>query len=1281
MRRDEGGGPSGPGRVSALVRFLWRWHWRIAGYAGLLAVLLLGGVVLGLRYWILPNIQQYRGDIASAVSDVMGQRTTIGGISADWDGLRPHLVLRNVQFYDRQGRPALSLQDVETTLSWWSLLRGEAILRSLTVRHPVLTVRRAADGVIFVAGVPINGAQTPGGFTDWVLGQRFIQIQDAVILWRDDKLGAPPLVLNHVAFLLENRWGRHRFGLRATPPPGLASPLDIRGELYGRPGRSPDDWHGTVYARMDYADLGAWRQWLAYPFDLQRGKGALRMWIDFGGLSVTGITADVRLGDVETRLAAGLPELDLDALSGRLEWRRLSPGFELAARRLSLSAKPDVKVQPMDFSLSVREATARRAAGGEISAKDLALEPLLALAPYLPLEPDWRRQLAQISPRGRFREFSAKWSGPWRAPTAYGVKAAFADLGLDPYRGLPGLSGVSGNLDLNENGGTLSLNSRDATLTLPRVFRQPLGFNALTAQANWRLEDGALVVNLTNASFANDHLAGNAYGRYRTVKDTPGWIDLTASLSRADARHVSPYIPLVVNQDARDWLDRALLAGKSDDARLRLKGNLADFPFADGSRGLFQVKARVSGGLLDYAPGWPKIGNISGDLLFEGAGMTLNVSRASVFGVGLSGVRVRIPDMDAPGSELLVEGDAQGPTTDFLKFLEQSPVGGMIDHVADGARATGAGRLALKLRIPLRHAKDTRVAGSYRFLGDRLVLPGGLPPLEQVNGRLDFTESGLKGHNLSARLLGGPLTVGLATRGKGEVNVALQGRISAAGLQAWSDDPLFQYLGGATDWHGRIRLKDGRAETVLASSLQGLSSELPAPFDKTAAAATPLRFETKAVGPRRQEIDVSYGQVAAAKLERRGGDGEMRIVRGSVSLGGSAPRLGQAGVWVGGSLPYLNLDRWRALFARMEGASGPVPALDLSGLNLRLDSLDAFGKRFNDLRVNAWKVAEGWRATLDGKELAGDVTWSQTGQGRVVARLKTLVIPESASVTEGPQEPGGGDRDLPALDVVADSLEVRGKQLGKLEVVAVPRGGDWKIERLRLAAPDYALDMTGLWQAWLYHPRTSVDIDLDVKDIGKFFTRLGYPGAVRGGNAKLQGKLAWLGGPSSLDFPSLSGNFSLSAAKGQFLKMNPGVGRLFGIVSLQALPRRITLDFRDIFSDGFAFDSISGSMRVDHGIMSTDDFKINGPSAKILMTGETNLARETQDLRVKVTPQLGEGVSLAGALLGGPVVGLTTFLVQKALKDPIDRMASYEYAITGTWADPKVAKIQRGKTQ
>jgi len=207
-------------------------------------------------------------------------------------------------------------------------------------------------------------------------------------------------------------------------------------------------------------------------------------------------------------------------------------------------------------------------------------------------------------------------------------------------------------------------------------------------------------------------------------------------------------------------------------------------------------------------------------------------------------------------------------------------------------------------------------------------------------------------------------------------------------------------------------------------------------------------------------------------------------------------------------------------------------------------------------------------------------------------------------------------------------------------------------------------------------PLTKVNLKLEVNDIGKFLSRLNYPDNVKRGKATLDGQLSWTGSPAELDFATLSGKLALEAHNGQFTKVEPGIGKLLGILSLQALPRRITLDFRDVFSEGFAFDDISGSMRIVRGVVSSDDFTMQGSAAKVDMSGETDLTRETQKLRVRITPSFGDSVSVAGAFLGGPVVGLTALLLQKVFKDPLGRMAAYEYQINGTWSDPKVSKIQ-----
>ncbi|HWI13188.1 MAG TPA: AsmA-like C-terminal region-containing protein, partial [Burkholderiales bacterium] len=269
--------------------------------------------------------------------------------------------------------------------------------------------------------------------------------------------------------------------------------------------------------------------------------------------------------------------------------------------------------------------------------------------------------------------------------------------------------------------------------------------------------------------------------------------------------------------------------------------------------------------------------------------------------------------------------------------------------------------------------------------------------------------------------------------------------------------------------------------------------------------------------------------------------------------------------------------------------------------------------------------------------------------------------------------------ELPALDIVAENFQLGQKQLGRLELSAVHENRDWRIERLRITNPESTLAADGVWQGWLSQPRTQLNVRFDVTDIGKTLTRWGFPEGVRRGTAKIEGTLHWTGSPQEFDYPTLGGNLVVDAARGQFVKLEPGIGKLLGIVSLQALPRRITLDFRDIFSEGFAFDAIIGALTIAHGVVSTDNLRIVGPSAQVVMNGVVDLARETQALFVRVNPHISDSLSIAGALIGGPVAGVAAFLAQKLLKDPLDQIAGFDYGITGTWSDPHVTKLERAE--
>jgi uncharacterized protein (TIGR02099 family) len=1254
---------------------LWRWSYRIAIAALFLAGLAFAATVVALRYWILPNIGQYREDIAASITRAAGQRVAIGAIDANWERLRPHLALREVQVYDRQGRPALVLQHVDGTLSWWTLLVGEVRLHSLEISDPVLSIRQDAEGRFFIAGIELNRPDSDSGFADWLLQQSRIVIRNAVIEWRDEKRQAPALTLNRVNLRLENSGRRHRLGLQAVPPAELADPLDIRADLKGEKVADLAAWEGRVYAKLDHADIAAWQTWLPFPFELRHGHGGVQAWLGLKAGGISEVTADVRLSDVTARFASDLPPLDLHSLSGRLGWQPLPGGFEFRAQRLSLAAKIGVNLPATDLLVRYVPAQGKNPATGEIRANNLYLEPLVKLADALPLLPEVRGNLSEIGPQGSFRDFSVKWSGDWKAPQRYTAKGGFTGLGMKPHGKLPGFSGLSGNLDANEKSGTLALDSHSVRANFPDLFSEPLEMDALTAQMSWKKQENSngLDINLTSLSLANRHLAGTLFGSYKMTGGTPGTIDLTGQFTRGDARQVGRYIPLTIGLSTRDWLNTALLAGQSNDVRLRLKGNLADFPFADGKRGLFEVAGKVTGGTLEYAPGWPKIENIVVDLLFRGARMEITAHQGNTDGMQISKTRAVIPDLLTWDEILEVEGEARGPTGDMIKFVDRSPVSAMIDDFTEGMGASGNGNFKLKLVIPLRRNKDSRVAGSYQFVNNRVSLGADFPALEQVNGRLDFTEASVGIPRITALVLGGPASISGATQKDGGVRINAQGRATAAGMLGLADLPLIRNLSGAADWRGVVSIRKKQADMLLESSLVGLAVNLPAPFGKKADDPVPLRFEKKITGAKQDLLQLNYGKALAAVLSRNHENGKTTIERGAVNLGAAAVLPPQPGIWLSGELALLDLDHWRGILGQSSAKASSLPGL--AGIDLTFGAVDAFGKRFNDLRISAKMQESTWQAKVESRELAGSVNWNSEGRGRLQARLGHLAIPDPAPAklgvpTEAPQE-----KELPALDIIAESFSAKQKKLGKLELLAVQENEDWRIEKLRISNPDGSLQMDGLWQGWRRRPMTNANLHLEAQDVGKLLTRLGYPEAVKRGTAKLDGQLSWAGSPHDIDFPSLAGNLKLEAKNGQFHKIEPGAGKLLGLLSLQALPRRITLDFRDVFSEGFAFDSISGTAQISRGVARTDNLRLEGPAAQVTMKGEANLAAETQDLRVRVVPSLGEGVSVAASLLGGPVVGVAATIVQKLLKDPIGQIAAYEYNITGTWDNPSVVKI------
>ena len=310
---------------------------RIAGIAALVVYFGFAAVVLALRFWILPQIEDHPEGIAQIISRNIGQRVSIGSVDSGWQRLRPYLALTDVRLYDQEGRVALSLPAVSCTLSWDSLVFGTLRFDSLSLDRPKLNIRRDNAGTLYIAGVKLNPEEAGGGFINWLLAQREVIIRDAQVSWEDQLRQAPLLSLADLNFVMLNRGSHHRFALRTQPPRELAAVLDLRGDLEGRTFEQLQTWNGKLYAELAYTDLAAWRAWIDYPLEIQHGQGGLRLWLGFADKRLEEATADVALGSISARLAPELPLLEMRSLHGRLS----SPGCHCTANCAGGSVSPD----------------------------------------------------------------------------------------------------------------------------------------------------------------------------------------------------------------------------------------------------------------------------------------------------------------------------------------------------------------------------------------------------------------------------------------------------------------------------------------------------------------------------------------------------------------------------------------------------------------------------------------------------------------------------------------------------------------------------------------------------------------------------------------------------------------------------------------------------------------------------------------------------------------------------------------------------------------------------
>lgn len=855
-----------------------------------------------------------------------------------------------------------------------------------------------------------------------------------------------------------------------------------------------------------------------------------------------------------------------------------------------------------------------------------------------------------------------------------------------------GLPGVAGSDNVPASAGNLRVKADHGALDLPKLFRYSIPFRSFDMEARWRSDTEGWRFDAEEVSV--DNADGDVVSRFTIAsrQGEPLFIDLRAHMRgrSGNAVNTSRYLPAPIMPEALvGWLDRSIVDGTASIADVIFHGHATDFPFT-GGQGHFEVRAQTQDMTLAYWPDWPMLESVDGNLHFIGKRMHITADHGDVGGARLLRAEATIPALGQ--SPLAISGEFRGGGGAFLDFLRNMPLtddglGATLDALA----LDGSHLLSLDLEIPF-DGTPLDIHGNVELEDGRLSMRDRPLVLETLNGAIEFDRYGLRAPRITGEFHGVPVLLSADTR---ETERGRLTRLRADG-RAIPLAPLHAQAPGAAFLDGTARVSltadlpgftgdmpsEYPAEILVESDLVGVSNSMPAPLGKSADEDLPLtvRFGVgRQVGP----IHVRYGSRASLVLGlAANGVGVERV---GVRFGeGDVELPSEPGLEVVGQAPVLDPVEWlRWSPPGPEGNGARGDPLTLRRLDLAVDLLRLQGLELPDVVVAGSRNGD-WDLSLDGATVAGRLQVPvDMSTGILRADLRYLHVP---GLPEGFDEIGDGETltgdltpaDMPGLDIEIDELTFNELALGRLRIHGfLEPSGDYLLSGNTLNGAEQRIDIEGRWRA---AGRTEASLSMRSEDVGAALSAYGYEDAMRRGRGRLSADLSWPGGPADFSMASVGGDLKLSLRDGQLVQVEPGAGRLFGLVSVALLPRRLALNFSDVFEEGFAFDRLKADFRLADGIASPRELYMEGPSARISAEGDVNLVEGTYDQTVTVMPKASATLPIIGGLLGGPPGAAALFIAQRFLSGGLDDVARLRYRITGPLDDPEISRVGRALT-
>ncbi|NQZ08340.1 MAG: TIGR02099 family protein [Algicola sp.] len=1262
----------------------------------LLAILLvITAVVISLLKYTLPHIGSYGNDIQDWVRTKYGAEIYIGSISAGWEGNGPAILLQNISFLPNESAPLdLVIKETRIKLDFWKSIKQLQLTSDYFILDGVIATidgrsliqnSDAQDDQISQIDAPILDA-----LSQLFLGrlEQFSMVNSEIIL------NTPSAVAQHIA-IEELTWsndklhhqGVGRFKMGEFAANSLSFVLDLTGD-------KRVDLTGQLFIEATELDISQWlHQFVSSKTTLEPSNINFKSWATItNGLFER---AQISLGDNEVVWERDDVKHHLTFGKGQMIWVPAMNGWEVSSNDIEFSGD-DENWPRVNLNLT------KEAGLFNFYFSEFSTQRAIAMLSLLDVDTKVVEALDAYQPSGLIHDFFIRFDQDkdWQ------LTGLFDEFGWNNVGEVPGANRLSGHFGMTADAGWLKVEGVDGYLLTGDLFKEAiyyeniemdLSFLQKQHQQGYQQDRQALAqrwqLHGDNLWFHNGDI--DFVGEFSLELGDEPTIAVYGELSGSDLSMLDKYYPPeYLGQDTIDYLNGAIKGGNLDLAQLLWSGKLDGFPYAK-NEGVFVVNTLVSEVDFLFTPGWPVLSGVDAELIFRNDSLTATPKKGYFLDIDIANKAVAvIPELSESLWVDLVIDAVEAPQK-LAKLFKASPLRDTFNPVFEAMSIRDEVHAKANIRIPLvdDDAEFTELLdyqGEVIFANNALTVHAPGIDLTDVSGVFKFDSQKIWADEFNARWLGQAFKAKL----KGwDQPTEYKLAIDAHGLADISqlEFPLKQYVNGKVPVSATIDLDfplQGIRYIVNANAdLTKMVSTFPKPYEKALDVAAPLTLNIKG-----DEISALITANYDNRLYFNGilPNEEPSFTQAHLILADRDMGLAGDGFKVSVDLDKMEVMPWYNLVDTLVESinaapvSSDTPLLAVPRLiDGRIGELDALGILFHGVKFDLTEGNGSWDLSLNAKETRTiahiDRDWD--GQGITIkTEYLRLANDEDDHTTGSVINSAELIAGLPPIDFQCMDCQYGDYNLARVDIettVSKSKGkSKLNITKLNITKGKHQFQATGEWIGDRGNGFSTLTGRLTSDDIGNLLSEYDITSTVRDSDARLDVIANWAGGPHQFNLPSLSGEVKWRLGEGHLTEISDQGSRIFSLLSFDSIVRKLKLDFRDVFSKGFFYNNIKGSMLVESGIAYTDNTEIDGLPGNLTMQGNVNLIDKKLDYNAVFAPKITSSLPVIIGWMINPISGIAALALDKMLEST-KVVAQIHFDITGTISEPVVTETER----